>query len=395
MWRPFRDFFRTEASSGIILLASVVTALAWANLWPDAYESLWRTEIPLSLGRLLPRESLHLWINEGLMAVFFLVVGLEIKRELLNGELSSRKKAMLPAFAAVGGMVVPATVYFVLNAGGTGSRGWGIPMATDIALAVGVLALLGKRIPFGLKIFLTALAIIDDIGAVIIIALFYTGNISWVPIGIAMALLLLLLALNRLGVKPISVYLLFGFALWLALLKSGVHATIAGILLAIVIPGRSGKEQEPPLLLLERVLEPWSAYLIVPLFALANAGILLDRNPMESLGDPIGMGVALGLFFGKQIGVVLFSWIAVRLHLGSLPPSVSWRQLHGASCLAGIGFTMSLFITLLAFEEQSQLTVAKMGVFAGSAISGILGLVLLRSAVRTPTRNKRHSKPLE
>lgn len=321
------------------------------------------------------------------MAIFFLVVGLEIKRELLDGELSSRKTAMLPVFAAVGGMIVPAAIFFVLNAGGTGARGWGIPMATDIALAIGVLALLGKRISFGLKIFLTALAIIDDIGAVIIIALFYTGNISWVPIGIGMALLILLLVLNRLGVKPISVYLLFGFALWLALLRSGVHATIAGILLAIVIPGRSGKDQESPLQLLERIVEPWAAYLIVPLFALANAGILLDRNPMESLGDPIGMGVVLGLFFGKQIGVVLFSWIAVRSRLGSLPPSVSWRQLHGASCLAGIGFTMSLFITLLAFQEQSQLTVAKMGVFAGSTISGIVGLILLATAGRAPVRN--------
>ncbi len=320
------------------------------------------------------------------MAVFFLVVGLEIKRELLDGELSSRKQAMLPAIAAIGGMLVPAAIFFALNAGGAGVRGWGIPMATDIALAIGVLALLGKRIPFGLKVFLTALAIIDDIGAVIIIAVFYTVSVSWISLGIAMALLVLLLFLNRLGVKSISIYLLLGIGLWLALFKSGVHATIAGILLAMMIPSRSRNDLESPLQTLESILEPWAAYLIVPLFALANAGIQLEKNPLESLGNPVGMGVMLGLFFGKQIGVVFFTWLAVRLRLGSLPPAVSWRHLHGAACLAGIGFTMSLFITLLAFQEQSQLTVAKTGVFAGSAISGIVGLVLLATAGRASSR---------
>ena len=378
--RPFRRFFQTEASSGIILLAAVVTALAWANLWPDAYESLWRTDIPLSFGRLLPREPLHLWINEGLMAVFFLVVGLEIKRELLDGELSSRKQAMLPVIAAIGGMLVPALIYFSLNAGGAGARGWGIPMATDIALAIGVLALLEKRLPFGLKVFLTALAIIDDIGAVIIIALFYTGSVSWVALGCGLTLLVLLLLLNRLGVQVTSVYLVLGLGLWLALLNSGVHATIAGVLLALAIPFRSEDDREPPLQRLERILEPWAAYLIVPVFALANAGIHLENNPLQSLGDPIGVGVVLGLFFGKQIGVVFFSWLAVSLRLGSLPPAVSWRQLHGAACIAGIGFTMSIFITLLAFEDSERLAVAKVGVLAGSTLSGLVGLVLLATA---------------
>lgn len=315
-----------------------------------------------------------------MMAVFFLVVGLEIKRELLDGELSSRKKAMLPAIAAIGGMIVPAAIFLALNAGGAGVQGWGIPMATDIALAIGVLALLGKRIPFGLKVFLTALAIIDDIGAVIIIAVFYTVSVSWFSLGIAAALLVLLLLLNLLGIKSIAIYLLLGFGLWLALFKSGVHATIAGILLAMMIPSRSGNGLESPLQSLERNLEPWAAYLIVPLFALANAGIRFENNPLESLGDPIGLGVFLGLFIGKQVGVVFFSWLAVHLRLASLPLAVSWRQMHGAACLAGIGFTMSLFISLLAFVDPGQLTVAKMGVLAGSTVSGLAGLILLALA---------------
>lgn len=347
--------------------------------------------MPLGLGSLLPQESLHLWINEGLMAIFFLIVGLEIKRELLAGELSSRKQAMLPAIAAVGGMLVPATIFFALNAGGAGARGWGIPMATDIALAIGVLALLGKRIPLGIKVFLTALAIIDDIGAVIIIAFFYTGSISWPALGAGLILFVLLLLLNRLGVRMTSVYLVVGLGIWLAFLKSGVHATIAGVLLALVVPSGSKHDREPPLLQLERVLQPWAAYLIVPLFALANAGIHLEKNPLQSLGDPIGLGIVLGLFLGKQIGVVFFSWLAVRLRLGSLPPSVSWRQLHGAACLAGIGFTMSLFISLLAFENPGQLTVSKIGVLAGSTVSGLAGLVLLAIAGK-PSGRKRPDK---
>ncbi|MHB1324604.1 MAG: Na+/H+ antiporter NhaA [Thermoleophilia bacterium] len=391
IWRPFRRFFQTEASSGIVLLAAVALALAWANLWPDAYESLWRTKIPLGIGSLLPQESFHLWINEGLMAVFFLVVGLEIKRELVAGELSSGKKAMLPAIAAIGGMLVPAIIFLLLNNGGAGARGWGIPMATDIALAIGVLTLLGKRVPFGLKVFLTALAIIDDIGAVIIIALFYTASVSWAALGAGLALFALLLLLNRLGVKTTSVYLVVGLGIWLAFLRSGVHATIAGVLLALAVPSSSKNEREPLLERLERLLQPWAAYFIVPLFALANAGIHLEKNPLQSLSNPIGLGIILGLFFGKQIGVVLFSWLAVRLRLGSLPPAVSWRHMHGAACLAGVGFTMSLFISLLAFEDPGQLTVSKMGVLAGSTISGLAGLVLLAVAGK-PSGRKRPDK---
>jgi len=387
--RPFRRFFQTEASSGIVLLAAVAIALAWANLQPGSYESLWQTVIPLDLGSLLPRESLHLWINEGLMAIFFLIVGLEIKRELLDGELSSRRQAMLPAIAALGGMIVPASIFLIFNFNGAGSRGWGIPMATDIALAIGVLMLLGSRIPLGLKVFLTALAIIDDIGAVIIIAFFYTGSVSWTALGTGLILFVLLILLNHLGVRSIPVYLVVGFIIWLAFLKSGVHATIAGVLLAMTFPYRAESEddREPPLQKLERVLQPWAAYLIVPLFALANAGVHLEKNPLQSLGDPIGLGIILGLFLGKQIGVFFFSWIAVRLRLGSLPPAVSWRQLHGVACIAGVGFTMSLFVSLLAYDNAEQLAVSKIGVLAGSAISALVGLLLLtRAGKRKPEK---------
>lgn len=391
--RPFRRFIQIEASSGIILLAAIAIALAWANLDPHSYESLWLTVIPLDLGSVLPRESLHLWINEGLMAVFFLIVGLEIKRELLGGELSSRRQAMLPAIAALGGMIVPATIFLMLNFNGTGSRGWGIPMATDIALAIGLLTLLGSRIPLGLKVFLTALAIIDDIGAVIIIAFFYTGSVSWTALGTGLILFVLLMLLNRLGVRSISVYLVVGLVIWLAFLKSGVHATIAGVLLAMTFPSRSEDDREPPLQKLERVLQPWTAYLIVPLFALANAGVHLEKNPLQSLGEPIGLGIILGLFLGKQIGVVFFSWVAVRMRLGSLPPSVSWGQLHGAACIAGVGFTMSLFVSLLAYEDAGQLAVSKTGVLAGSTISALAGLALLVRAGKRKVQRRTASSP--
>lgn len=328
------------------------------------------------------------------MTIFFLVVGLEIKRELLVGELATRKNAMLPVMAAVGGMVVPAGIYLAINASGDGIHGWGIPMATDIAFAVGVLALLKKRIPFALKVFLTALAIIDDIGAIIIIAFFYTGSVSWTALVAGLGLFILLLLMNRLGVMWSSVYLLLGFGLWLALLESGVHATIAGVLLALTIPAKvSGKNvsraktsgartYEAPLQRLERNLEPWAAYLIVPIFALANSGISFEDSPLGSLGKPIGLGIILGLVVGKPVGIVLFSWIAIRLRIGSMPRHVTWRHLHGAACLAGIGFTMSLFITLLAFEEASQLVLAKTGILVASVIAGMLGWVLLFTAKR-------------
>ncbi|MHB9111139.1 MAG: Na+/H+ antiporter NhaA [Thermoleophilia bacterium] len=384
IWRPFLRFFQAEANSGIYLLASVILALIFANLWPDSYNSLLNREISLGYGAISLDKPLILWINKGLMTIFFLVVGLEIKRELLVGELATRKNAMLPAMAAIGGMVVPACIYLVINASGDGIHGWGIPMATDIAFAVGVLALLKKRIPFALKVFLTALAIIDDIGAVIIIAFFYTGSISWTALAAGLGLFILLLVMNQLGVMRSSVYLLLGFGLWLALLESGVHATIAGVLLALTIPSKSSgaRPSEAPLLRLERYLGPWIAYLIVPVFALANSGISFEESPLGLLGEPIGLGVILGLVVGKPAGVVLFSWIAIRLGIGSMPRSVTWRHLLGAACLAGIGFTMSLFITLLAFEDATQLAVAKTGILVASLIAGLLGWALLFTAKR-------------
>jgi NhaA family Na+:H+ antiporter len=405
MLRPFLRFFQAEANSGAYLLASVVLALLFANIWPGSYTSLLDYKITLGFGDLSLDKPLVSWINEGLMTIFFLVVGLEIKRELLVGELASRKNAMLPVIAAVGGMVVPAGIYLAFNFSGDGINGWGIPMATDIAFAVGVLALLKKRIPFALKVFLTALAIIDDIGAVIIIAFFYTGSVSWAALAAGMGIIILLLLINRLGVRWSSVYLVLGFGLWLALLESGVHATIAGVLLAFTIPSRvpgrkasgagaSGKETsgpgkkvseamaaEAPLQRLERILEPWAAYLIVPVFAFANSGVYFEESPLGSLGEPVGLGIILGLVVGKQAGIVMFSWIAIRLHIGALPRKVTWRHLHGAACLAGIGFTMSLFITLLAFEN-AQLAQAKTAILVASLIAGVLGGVLLLTAKR-------------
>ncbi|MHB8791812.1 MAG: Na+/H+ antiporter NhaA [Thermoleophilia bacterium] len=382
IWRPFLRFFQAEANSGILLLASVVLALLFANLWPDSYNSVFDWEISLGFGEISLHKTLLEWINEGLMTIFFLVVGLEIKREMLVGELATRKNAMLPAIAAIGGMIVPAGIYLAINASGDGLHGWGIPMATDIAFAVGVLALLKKRIPFALKVFLTALAIIDDIGAVIIIAFFYTGSISWAALAAGLGFFILLLAMNKLGVMRSSIYVLLGFGLWLALLESGIHATIAGVLLALTIPSKSSraKPSEPPLLRLERQLEPWIAYLIVPVFALANSGISFEESPLGLLSEPIGLGVILGLVIGKPAGIMLFSWVAIRTNIGSIPRSVSWRHLLGAACLAGIGFTMSLFITLLAFEDASQLALAKTGILVASLFAGLLGWFLLRTA---------------
>jgi len=388
--RPFLRFFQAEANSGIYLLASVGLALVLANTWPDSYTSALSHEFTLGIGAASLTEPLISWINEGLMTIFFFVVGLEIKRELLIGELSRLKQAVLPVMAAIGGMLVPAGIYILINASGDGAHGWGIPMATDIAFAIGVLALLKKRIPFALKVFLTALAIIDDIGAVIIIAIFYTDSVSLTALAVSLGLFILLLLANSLGVKSVSVYMLLGLGLWLAMFDSGVHATIAGVLLALTIPAISHKKSkprpEPPLQKLERILEPWVAYLIVPVFALANAGVRFSDNPLASLSEPIGLGIVLGLVLGKQLGVTLFSWIAVRTGIGSMPRGVTWRHLHGAACLAGIGFTMSLFVTLLAFEQASQLAAAKIAILAASMIAGLLGWMLLFTAKRKKPR---------
>jgi NhaA family Na+:H+ antiporter len=387
--QPFQRFFRTEAASGVLLLFAAALAFAAANSpWAAAYHHVW--EVPLALG-IAGRSlslSLHGWINDGLMAVFFLLVGLEIKRELLAGELASPRRAALPLAAAIGGMAAPALLYLAANAGTPAARGWGIPMATDIAFALGVLALAGPRVPPGLRVFLAALAIVDDLGAVLVIALFYTAELSVGALGAAGGAFLALVLCNAAGVRRLGIYLAVGLVLWAALLHSGVHATIAGVLLALAVPARPRGEAivpneealSSPLLRLEGWLHGPVAFGIMPLFAFANAGVTLGGGPGELLASPITRGAFLGLVPGKPLGVTLASWLVVRLGLAALPEGVSWRALHGAGWLAGIGFTMSLFIAALAFGQAAPLDQAKIGVLAASLTAGLAGWVLVRRA---------------
>ncbi|MEA2593679.1 MAG: Na+:H+ antiporter, NhaA family [Thermomicrobiales bacterium] len=420
-----REFLHNQAFGGILLLACALAALAWANSpWDDAYNRLWNAKLAIGTDRVHLDLSLRHWVNDGLMALFFVVVGLEIKRELLVGELASPRRAALPAIAALGGVLVPAGIYLAVNAGHAGSEGWGVPMATDIAFALGVLALLGDRVPVALKVFLTALAIVDDIAAVLVIALFYTGDVSWSALGVASAFLLALIGASRLGVRSLAIYGLLGIGLWAAVHESGVHATIAGVLLALTIPAltridpvafvargraildefdRAGPDRESiltngtrqealaeledavegvgaPLQRLEHALHPLVAFVIVPLFALANAGVQIDGDLARTLGNRVTVGIVLGLVLGKQIGITLFVWLATRVGLTTLPAGTSWRQIYGASWLAGIGFTMSLFVADLAFagaNESSLLTAAKLGILLASLIAGIAGWLVL------------------
>jgi NhaA family Na+:H+ antiporter len=428
---PVQEFARVEAAGGILLLACTVVALIWANSsWAQSYHDLWHIPIALGIGSFRISESLAHWVNDGLMAVFFFVVGLEIKRELLAGELASLRQAAIPIAAAIGGMVVPALLYVGANlfGGGEGMKGWAIPAATDIAFALGVMALLGKRVPLSLKVFLTAVAIVDDIGAVLIIALFYTGDVSWVALGVAAGILVLLIAANLMHVRSPVVYGILGFGLWAAFHESGVHATIAGVLLAFTIPSRfrirgaefiafgrrmldefeqrGGNEDDimsnpdrqarvlameiacehvqTPLQRLEHKLHPLVSFFIMPVFALANAGVPLGEGIGVALRSPVSWGIVLGLVVGKQVGVFACTWIAVRSGLGRLPAQTNWRQIHAAGCLAGIGFTMSLFIASLGFGEGALLEEAKIGILGASLISGILGLILLRASSAAP-----------
>lgn len=419
--RPFQRFAEEEASGGIILLLCTVAALVWSNSpWQESYAALWHTEFSLGWGHFLFSKPLHFWINDGLMTVFFLLVGLEIKRELLVGELASPRRAALPIVAALGGMVVPAAIYFALNAGTSGARGWGIPMATDIAFAIGVLALLGRRVPAALKVFLVALAIVDDIGAVLVIAIFYTSEISWISLAAGLFLLLILAGANRSHLRHPYIYAVLGIFLWLAFLKSGVHTTIAGVLLAMTIPARTrigadgllrqgralldafeeagdqGKSimvhaerqdalqsleevcehAETPLQRFERALHPWVTFLIMPLFALANAGVTLEGSAASAMSR-VSVGIVLGLVLGKQIGITFFAWAAVRFGMAALPPEIRWRQIYGVGWLGGIGFTMSLFVADLAFGETAQLPMAKMGILAASILAGAGGWIIL------------------
>lgn len=379
---PFQRFFSTEAAGGIVLLACAAIALAWANSpWATAYHHLWETPLGFDARSFGLSLTLHEWVNDGLMAVFFFFVGLEIKREVLIGELSTRRSATLPVAAAIGGMVVPAAIYALVNRGGAGAHGWGVPMATDIAFALGVLALFGSGLPSGLRVFLAALAIVDDLGAVLVIALFYTNEVRWGALAAAAAIVAVLVGLNLSGVRRAAVYVALGILLWLFVLFSGIHATVAGVLLALTIPARqrTTAESEPSLLQrMETALHGPVAFVIMPIFALANAGVPLGAGVIGAVRTPVALGVILGLVVGKPLGIMLASFAAVHAGAAELPPGVTWRQVHGASWLGGIGFTMSLFIAGLAFADAGVLDVAKLGVIAASALAGLVGFVLLR-----------------
>ncbi len=415
----FQQFTHLQASGGILLLAAAALALLWANsMWGESYFGLLDTYLKIELGTLTLKESLLHWVNDGLMVLFFFLVGLEIKREILVGELASPRRAALPLVAAIGGMALPALVYITFNLGGSAHAGWGIPMATDIAFLLGILALFGSRVPISLKVFFTALAIADDLGAVLVLALFYSGDISWIALAVGAAILAVLIVLNRGQVRHPLPYALLGIGLWLAFLQSGIHPTIAGVLLAMTIPARTTVRAEAyiaqctaalqgvgpaehheeearrqqaaaqtleviaeriqsPLQRLEHTLNPWVAYLIIPVFALANAGVDLGGNLVAALTEPISLGIIMGLLVGKSVGITLFSWLAVRFGLADLPYGVGWWQLFAASWLAGIGFTMSLFIASSAFEEPELLALAKTGILVASVLAAIVGAALI------------------
>ena len=379
MTRPpsaLRKFFRNEASGGLVLIAAAALALVVAN---TPLSGLYFGALHVPLGGM----DVHHWVNDGLMALFFLLVGLEIKREWVDGQLSTWSRRILPGVAAVGGMAVPALIYVVIQQGDPATlRGWAIPAATDIAFALGILSLLGRRVPVSLKIFLTALAVLDDLGAVLIIALFYTASLeAWALAGAAGAMAGLI-ALNRLKVTALTPYLIVGLALWWLVLQSGVHATLAGVALALTIPIRPSPaapdDATSPLHRLEHGLIPWVAFLVLPVFGFANAGVSFAGMGLGDLLAPIPLGVAAGLFLGKQIGVFGFVWLAVRLGIAERPAQVSWVQIYGVALLCGIGFTMSLFIGLLAFTDPALRDATKLGVLAGSGLSAALGYLVLR-----------------
>ena len=381
----FRKLMQHEASAGVFLFMAAAAALILDNsslAW--LYDALLSTPVSIQIGALIIDKPLLLWINDGLMAIFFFLVGLEIKRELIEGHLSSWRQASLPAIAAVGGMAIPALIYVAINAGDPNAlNGWAIPAATDIAFALGVLALLGKRVPVALKLFLLALAVIDDLGAIIIIAVFYTADLSLVSLAIGAVGALVLLCMNRLGVTRIAPYALVGVIMWVCVLKSGVHATLAGVVIALMIPLRAkNAEGVSPLHHLEEELSPWVSFGVMPLFAFANAGVNLEGLSFAEMVAPIPLGIAFGLFFGKQIGVLGFAWLGNRFGLCSLPKDVTWPQIYGVALLAGIGFTMSLFIGTLAFSDPENAKAVRLGVLSGSTLSGILGYAVLRWSSR-------------
>jgi NhaA family Na+:H+ antiporter len=421
-------FIHSEVTGSAVLLASTVAAMLWANSpWAESYVHLAHTRITISVGTQSLALSLQHWINDGLMVVFFFVVGLEIKRELVAGHLSSGRRATLPVAAAIGGMVVPAVIYACFNAGGPGAHGWGIPMATDIAFALGILALLGSRVPIGLKVFLTALAIADDLGAVLVIALVYTAEIRWLALAGAGVCLLLLGGVIRAGVRQPLFYGALVVGVWLSVFASGIHATVAGILMAMLVPIRprlsasefftkvsggldalrtaeltqssvltneaqldalvrlddAATDMRPPGLTLERFLHPVQALFILPLFAFVNAGVSLGTRAVDTLAHPVTLGIIAGLVLGKVVGVSLMSWLVVRSDFAQLPEEVTWTQIVGAGVLAGVGFTMSLFVGELAFEGEALRNAAKLGILVASLTAGACGYLMLRVCLAT------------
>lgn len=421
---PIREFIHAETTGGIVLFATAVIAMFLANsLWSDTYLTFWKKQLTIGFGSWALSKPLALWINDGLMVIFFFVVGLEIKREILAGELSTIKKSMLPVFAALGGMVVPAMIYMFFNHAGEGRNGWGIPMATDIAFALGLLLIFGKSIPISLKIFLTALAIVDDLGAVLVIALFYTSDLYLGSLVVGLIAMSFLLVMNYLEVRKVAVYVIFGILMWYAFLKSGIHPTLAGVLLAFTIPSRvkidandfpehcrklinefedAGDCAKPyilceaqqtavqslelachyaqsPMQRLETNLHSWVMFLVMPVFAIANAGIVFNQSLFADALNPVTLGVFFGLAIGKPLGITLFSWVAVKAGLARLPEDLNWKMILGVSCVAGIGFTMSIFISDLAFESDTLMDMSKLGIFSASIFAGVTGWLILKS----------------
>lgn len=381
MTNAIKKFLHLESASGIILILAALLALLLANS-PLAhhYLAFLDIDIQIRIGALDLHKPLLLWINDGLMAIFFLLIGLEVKREMIDGALSSREQAIFPAIAAVGGMLAPALIYLIFNHGNPETQsGWAIPAATDIAFALGVMALLGKRVPTSLKVFLLALAIIDDLGVILIIALFYTSQLNLSALAVAAVAVGILFWMNRRGVDRLSWYLLVGTLLWVAVLKSGVHATLAGVIVGFLIPNR-GRRYVSPLKHLEHRLHPWSSYLILPLFAFANAGISLAGVSLASLATPVPLGSMLGLFVGKPLGISLISWLAIKTGLARLPKGIGMRHILAVSVLCGIGFTMSIFISSLAFHGAAAdySTLSRLGILSGSTMAAVLGYFFLR-----------------
>ena len=420
--RPVQDFLAKETAGGFAILAAAVVAFAWANSpWSEQYFDLWHSKITLETGVLTIKEDLGHLVNDGLMAIFFFMIGLETKRELLHGELAGFRKAALPVSAALGGLVLPALIFTAFNAGGDGARGWGIPMATDIAFAVAVLALLGRRAPFPLKVFLLALAVADDLGAIAVIAVFYSDGLSGEALIYAGLLLAVILVLRQFGVQRLDVYVLVGVLFWVAVLESGIHATIAGVVLAFLTPSRARQDvekfrreadlflsdfdrnrgdsdaeqvvlhefeaavrrSEAPLERLEHLIHPWVIFIIVPIFALANAGVQVTSEAFEgAVSSPVTYGVMLGLVLGKPIGIFVATWLAVRSGLASLPDGVTFAHVLGVGMIAGLGFTVSLFVTDLAYDAPQLIDEAKLGILVGSIVAAVAGVVFLRLAVK-------------